>query len=36
MQLVRLVKLCLAFKILEAMLNQIDEGFRLWVEEYEK
>ena len=36
MQLVGLLKLCLAFEILEAMLNQIDEGFWLWVEEYER
>ena len=35
-QLVELLKLCLAFKISELMLNQIDEGFQLWVEEYEK
>ena len=35
-QLVELLKLCLAFEITEVMLNQIDEGFRLWVEEYEK
>jgi hypothetical protein len=36
MQLVELLKLCLAFEISEEMLNQIDEGFRLWVEGYEK
>ena len=36
MRLVELLKLCLAFEILEAMLNQIDEGFQLWVEDYEK
>jgi tnp2 family transposase len=36
MQLVELLKLCLAFEISEEMLNQIDEGFRLWVEAYEK
>ena len=36
MQLVELLKLCLAFEISEAMFNRIDEGFRLWVEEYEK
>ena len=36
MQLVKFLKLCLAFEILEAMLNQIDQGFQLWVEEYEK
>jgi hypothetical protein len=27
MQLVKLLKLCLAFEISEVMLNQIDEGF---------
>ena len=36
MWLVELLKLCLAFEILEGMLNQINEGFQLWVEEYEK
>src|SRR6266498_2245281 len=36
MQLVKLLKLCLAFEISEAMLDQIDEGFQLWVEDYEK
>ena len=36
MQLVELLKLCLAFEISEVMLNQIDKGFQLWVEEYEK
>ena len=36
MQLVGLLNLWLAFEILEAMLNQIDKGFQLWVEEYEK
>jgi len=36
MQLVELLKLCLAFEISEGMLNRVDEGFRLWVEEYEK
>jgi hypothetical protein len=36
MQLVELLKLCLAFEISEAMLNQIEEGFQSWVEEYEK
>jgi hypothetical protein len=35
-QLVGLLKLCLVFEISEMILNQIDEGFRLWVEEYEK
>ena len=36
MQLVELLKVCLAFEITEAMLNQMEVGFRLWVEEYEK
>ena len=36
MQLVKLLKLCLAFEISEVMLNQIEEGFQLWMEEYEK
>ena len=36
MQLVELLKLCLAFEISEVMLNQIDKGFWLWVEEYKK
>ena len=36
MQLVELLKLCLAFEISEAMLNQMEEGFQLWVEKYEK
>ena len=36
MQLVELLKLCLAFEISEAMLNQMAVGFRSWVEEYEK
>ena len=36
MQLVELLKLCLAFEITDMILNQIDEGFRMWVEEYEK
>ena len=35
MWLVVLLKLCLASQISEAMLNEIDEGFQLWVEEYE-
>jgi len=35
-RLVELLKLCLAFEISEAMLNQIDEGFQLWVVDYEK
>jgi Transposase family tnp2 len=36
LQLVELLKLCLALEISETMLNRIEEGFRLWVEEYEK
>ena len=36
MQLVELLKLCLVFEISEAMLDQIDKGFQLWVEDYEK
>jgi hypothetical protein len=36
MQLVELLKLCLAFEISEETLNRIDEGFQLWVEDYEK
>ena len=36
MQLVELLKHCLKFEISEATLNQIDDGFRLWVEDYEK
>ena len=36
MQLVERLKLCLAFEISEAMLDQIDEGFQLWVGDYEK
>ena len=36
MWLVELLKFCLAFEISEAKLNQIDEGFQSWVEEYEK
>jgi hypothetical protein len=36
MQLVKVIKLCLAFEIDEAMLNQIDEGFKLWVQGYEQ
>ena len=34
--LVELLKLCLAFKITEEMLDQIDKGFQSWVEDYEK
>ena len=36
MRLVEILKLCLSLEISNAMLNQIDEGFRRWVEEYEK
>jgi len=36
MQLVKLLKLCLACEISEEMLDEIDKGFQLWVEEYEK
>lgn len=36
MQLVKLLKLCLAFEIDETMLNQIDDGFKSWVQGYEK
>ena len=36
LQLVELLKLCLALEISENMLNRIEDGFRLWVEEYEK
>ena len=35
-QLVELLELCLAFEISEEMLNQIDEGFSLWVVDYER
>ncbi len=35
MQLVKLLKLCLLFEIDETMLNQIDEGFKSWVQGYE-
>ena len=36
MQLIKLFKPCLVFEISEVVLNQIDQGFWLWVEEYEK
>ena len=36
MKLVRLLKLCLSFEFNEATLKEIDEGFRLWVQAYEK
>ena len=36
LQLVKLIKLCLEFEIDEAMLTEIDDGFKLWVERYEK
>ena len=35
MQLVKLLKLCLLFEIDETTLNQIDEGFKSWVQGYE-
>ena len=34
--LVKLLKLCLAFEIDETMLKEIDEGFKSWVQAYEK
>ena len=36
MKLVKLVKLCLAFEINQGMLHEIQEGFKLWVQAYEK
>jgi hypothetical protein len=36
MELVEILKLCLALEISDEMLDQIDEGFRSWVEDYEK
>jgi hypothetical protein len=36
MQLVDLLKLCLALEISEEMLIQIDEGFQQWIKEYER
>ena len=35
MRLVEVLKLCLAFEITEEMVDQIDKGFQLWVEDYE-
>jgi hypothetical protein len=35
-QLVELLNLCLLLEISQTALNRIEEGFRLWVEEYEK
>jgi len=35
MNLVKLLKLCLEFEIDEAMLNEIDEGLKSWVNSYE-
>ena len=32
----KLVKLCLAFEINQGMLHEIQEGFKLWVQAYEK
>jgi hypothetical protein len=36
MELVKLLKLCLSFEIDEAMLDQIDKGFKSWIQGYEK
>ena len=36
MKLVRVIKLCLEFEFDEAALNQIDEGFKSWVQGYEQ
>ena len=36
MQLVRVIKLCMAFEFDEAVLNQIDEGFKSWAQGYEQ
>jgi hypothetical protein len=36
MQLVKVIKLCLAFEIDEAAMDQIDNGFKSWVREYEQ
>ena len=36
MQLVDILRLCLLLEISEEVLDQIDEGFRSWVGEYEK
>ena len=36
MRLVEVLKLCLAFEITEEMVDQIDKGFQLSVEDYEK
>jgi Transposase family tnp2 len=36
MRLVKLIELCLGFEIDEAMMNQIDEGFKSWVQGYEQ
>jgi len=36
MNLVKLLKLCLAFEIDGTILKEIDEGFKSWVKAYEK
>ena len=36
MQLVKVILLCLAFEFDEAALNQIDKGFKSWVQGYEQ
>ena len=36
MKLVELLNLCLAFEFNEAILKKIDDGFRSWVQAYEK
>ena len=36
MKLIELLNLCLAFEFNEAILKKIDDGFRSWVQAYEK
>jgi len=36
MKLIKLLNLCLAFEFNEAILKKIDDGFRSWVQAYEK
>ena len=36
MLLVKVIKLCLAFELDETTLNEINEGFKSWVQEYEE
>lgn len=36
MRLVDLIKMCLEYEISERLLDQIDGGFRSWVEDYER